>query len=147
MKLRVLWPGKTKKSYYREAIEDYSARIKKLIPFEIVETREEPRTDKQKSVRIRKESESLAIRTKGSLTVVLDSSGRPLTSRQFAAWLAAASVDIDFVLGGPEGVEITNPSLKLSLGSFTMPHELARVVILEQIYRALTILKRIPYHK
>jgi 23S rRNA (pseudouridine1915-N3)-methyltransferase len=147
MKLRVLWPGKTRKSYYRDAIADYANRLEKLIPFEIVETREEPRTDKQKSVRIRKESEALILRKKAALAVVLDPAGKQFTSEEFATWLGSASADIDFFLGGPQGVEIPGVALKLSFGSLTIPHELARVVLLEQIYRALTILKRIPYHK
>jgi 23S rRNA (pseudouridine1915-N3)-methyltransferase len=147
MKLRVLWPGKTRKGYYREAIADYTGRIKKMIPFEVIETREESRTDKLKSVRIRKESEALNLRKRDSLTVVLDSAGKQLNSEQFAAWLGSATADIDFVLGGPHGLEIPGAALKFSFGNLTLPHELARVVLLEQIYRALTILKRIPYHK
>ena len=147
MKLRVLWPGKTKQLYYREAIDDYASRIRKFIRFEIVETREESRTDKQRKVRVRKESASLAVQRKAPVSVFLNSSGKQFSSGEFAGWLEKIQTDIDFVLGGPEGTLVPDDAVKLSFGKMTLPHELARVVLLEQIYRALTILKKIPYHK
>ena len=147
MKLRVLWPGKTKRPYYRLAIEDYSSRIGKLISFEIQETREESATDKQKATRVKKESLHLSRKSKAPVCVVLDASGMSLTSEEFSHWMERQNTDIDFILGGPEGQDVPRNTLKLSFGKMTLPHELARVVLLEQIYRALTILKRIPYHK
>ncbi len=148
MKLRVLWPGKTRKPHYRSAIEDYATRIAKLIPFEIVETREETATDRGRARRIKRESETLAARRLSPVVVALDSAGRDMSSAEFAAWLGRQNTDVDFVIGGPEGFQLpAKPALLLSFGRLTFPHELARVVLLEQIYRALTILKRIPYHK
>jgi len=147
MKLRVLWPGKTKKDYYRQAIDDYASRIGKLLPFEIVETREESSTDQKKAVRIKKESSDLANKRKAPVCVILDSSGIQMTSMDFSRWLEKQNTDVDFILGGPEGHSIAGQTLKLSFGKLTLPHELARVILLEQIYRAVTILKRIPYHK
>jgi 23S rRNA (pseudouridine1915-N3)-methyltransferase len=147
MKLRVLWPGKTKKNYYRLAIEDYASRINKLIPIEIVETKEAPSTDRKKASRIKKESSALLRRKKASMSVLLDASGMEMTSEQFSLWLQQQNIDIDFILGGPAGQSLPDQNLKLSLGKMTLPHELARVVLLEQIYRAVTIMMRIPYHK
>lgn len=147
MKLRVLWPGKTKRPYYRLAIEDYASRIGKLISFEIQETREESATDKQKANRVKKESLHLSRKRKAPVCVVLDASGMSLTSEEFSRWMERQNTDIDFILGGPEGHDVPQNTLKLSFGKMTLPHELARVLLLEQIYRALTILKRIPYHK
>jgi 23S rRNA (pseudouridine1915-N3)-methyltransferase len=147
MKIRVLWPGRIRKEYYRSAAQDYAARIRHLVPFEIVETKETPVRDRAKSHRIRKESAMLEEKRKAPAAVVLDASGKQLSSEEFAGWIGKQSTDIDFLLGGPEGLEIENPALKLSFGRMTFPHELARVLLLEQIYRALTILKRIPYHK
>jgi 23S rRNA (pseudouridine1915-N3)-methyltransferase len=147
MKLRVLWPGKTKSAYYRLAIEDYASRIAKLIPFEIIVTREEMTTDQRKAIRVKKESSHLARQRKAPVCVVLDASGDCWTSEQFSRWLGRQNTDIDFLLGGPEGQEVTGNTVKLSFGMITLPHELARVVLLEQIYRAITILKGIPYHK
>lgn len=149
MKLRVLWPGKTRKGYYKSAIDDYVGRIAKLIPFEVIETREESATDRSRARRIRRESETLMARKLSPAVVALDSSGREMTSEEFAAWLGRQNTDVDFIIGGPEGHQVgsSRPALLLSFGKLTLPHELARVVLLEQIYRALTILKRIPYHK
>jgi 23S rRNA (pseudouridine1915-N3)-methyltransferase len=147
MKLRVIWPGKTKKKYYAEAIRDYTDRIRRMIPIEIVEIREERVRDSSRAHRVDKESEAISAKRKHPISVVLDSTGKQLTSEEFAAWFEKQSADIDFLLGGPAGLTVNNPSLTISFGKLTLPHELARVVLLEQIYRALTIVKHIPYHK
>lgn len=147
MKIRIVWPGRIRKAYYRAAVDDYAERIRQMLPLEIIETREEPARDKERRRRIKSESALLEKQRKAAVTVVLDSDGKHLSSQEFAAWIEKQPSGIDFLLGGPEGLEITNPALKLSLGRMTLPHELARVVLLEQIYRALTILRRIPYHK
>jgi 23S rRNA (pseudouridine1915-N3)-methyltransferase len=147
MKLRIIWPGKTRKQYYKEAIEDYTARIAKFLPLEIIETSEESRTDRQRAVRIRRESESLRARKRSPLTVILDSTGKTMSSEEFARWLEKQQSDIDFILGGPAGFEASYSDLRFSFGPVTLPHELARVVLLEQIYRALTIMHHFPYHK
>ena len=145
MKIRVIWPGKTKKTYYRLAIEDYASRISKLTSFAIVEVRESSTKDTTR--RIKEESKLLMQKKQARTTVTLDSSGVTMSSKEFAAWLQGISIDVDFFVGGPEGFDLPEETLKWSLGKITLPHELARVILLEQIYRALTILHRIPYHK
>jgi 23S rRNA (pseudouridine1915-N3)-methyltransferase len=147
MKVRVLWPGKTKQAYYRTAVEDYTARIKKMADIEIVQTRESSLKDKEERRRIKEESSKLNSKRKAPVCVVLDRSGKEMTTEQFADWLSSTVTDVDFILGGPAGLESPDGIFKLSLGKMTFPHELARVMLLEQIYRAFTILKRIPYHK
>jgi len=147
VKIRVLWVGKTKKLYFRSAIEDYAARIAKFVPFEIVETREESMADDQQGRRIRNESRRLAARKRAGTSVILDSKGKMMSSEEFAQWLERTTGDIDFIVGGAAGLDSDDASLKLSFGRMTLPHELARVVLLEQIFRALTILHRFPYHK
>lgn len=147
MKVRVLWPGRTRQSYYRSAIEDYAARIGKMVDFEVVETREPSLKDKHQKHRVKAESSHLQAKRKAPVCVVLDGSGKEMTSDEFAGWLARTATDIDFILGGPAGLDAPSGAVKLSLGKMTYPHELARVIVLEQIYRALTILKGIPYHK
>jgi 23S rRNA (pseudouridine1915-N3)-methyltransferase len=128
-------------------VEDYSARIKRLIPFEIVQASEEFATDKARDRRLRKETARLAAKIKAPVVVFLDSSGKLISSGDLADWLQRTSTDVDFILGGPHGCEIPNGALRFSLGKMTLPHELARVVLLEQIYRALTVIRRLPYHK
>lgn len=147
MKVRILWPGKTKQSYFRDAIKDYSSRIARFVPFEILETKEYSAADRNKQQRISKESKSLLNASKASVQVVLDPDGKQLTSKEFAAWLGKQNRDIAFIVGGPAGLEVEKPDLKLSFGRCTFPHELVRVMLLEQLFRAFTILNRIPYHK
>ena len=80
---------------------------------------------------------------------LLDSGGRQLGSEELAEWLEErrqAGLDLCFVVGGPRGLSLERCDTKLSLGPMTLPHQLARVVLLEQLYRAHKILAREPYH-
>jgi 23S rRNA (pseudouridine1915-N3)-methyltransferase len=147
MKLRVLWPGKTKQSYFRDAVKDYSSRIARFVPFEIVETKEYSTADRNKQQRISKESKNLLNAAKDSVLVVLDPDGKQLTSEELATWIEKQNRDIAFIVGGPAGLDVEKPDLKLSFGLSTFPHELVRVMLLEQLFRAFTILNRVPYHK
>jgi 23S rRNA (pseudouridine1915-N3)-methyltransferase len=147
MKVRVLWPGKTKHQHFRDAIVDYTGRIKRFVAFEIVEIKEHSSSDRHRNQRIKQESKSLRNAAGKRIIVVLDPAGKQLTSEEFASWINKQSNDIDFVVGGPEGLDIPDADFQLSLGKLTIAHDLARVLLLEQIYRAFTILKNIPYHK
>jgi 23S rRNA (pseudouridine1915-N3)-methyltransferase len=80
---------------------------------------------------------------------LLDSGGRQLSSEQLAEWLEErrqAGLDLCFVVGGPRGLALERCDTKLSFGPVTLPHQLARVVLLEQLYRAHKILAGEPYH-
>jgi 23S rRNA (pseudouridine1915-N3)-methyltransferase len=81
--------------------------------------------------------------------VLLDAGGRELSSEAFALFLEQrrqAGLDVVFVLGGPFGTDLARHDVKLSLGPMTLPHQLARVVLLEQLFRAHKILAGEPYH-
>jgi 23S rRNA (pseudouridine1915-N3)-methyltransferase len=81
--------------------------------------------------------------------VLLSSDGRTFDSVEFSEWLEErrqGGKDLCFVIGGPRGLELERCDLRLSLGPMTLPHQLARVVLLEQVYRAHKILAREPYH-
>jgi 23S rRNA (pseudouridine1915-N3)-methyltransferase len=83
-----------------------------------------------------------------AFTVLLASDGRTLSSEEFSGWLEERrrnGRDLCFVIGGPKGIELEADE-RLSLGPMTLPHQLARVVLLEQLYRAHKILAREPYH-
>ena len=83
-----------------------------------------------------------------SFKVLLASDGRMLDSVAFSDWLEErrqAGLDLCFVIGGPRGLEL-DADMRLSLGAMTLPHQLARVVLLEQLYRGHKILAREPYH-
>ena len=82
-------------------------------------------------------------------TILLHAEGRQFDSPAFARWLEdrrQAGRDLCFVVGGPRGLELEGCDLKLSLGNMTLPHQLARVVLIEQLYRAHKILAGEPYH-
>ena len=83
-----------------------------------------------------------------ALTVLLASDGKSLSSEEFSDWLEERrrnGRDLCFVIGGPKGLDLEADE-RLSLGPMTLPHQLARVVLLEQLYRAHKILAREPYH-
>jgi 23S rRNA (pseudouridine1915-N3)-methyltransferase len=83
-----------------------------------------------------------------ALTVLLASDGRSLSSEEFSDWLEERrrnGRDLCFIIGGPKGLDL-DADERLSLGPMTLPHQLARVVLLEQLYRAHKILAREPYH-
>jgi 23S rRNA (pseudouridine1915-N3)-methyltransferase len=83
-----------------------------------------------------------------AFTVLLASDGKTLTSEEFSDWLEErrrSGRDLCFVIGGPKGIDLEADE-RLSLGPMTLPHQLARVVLLEQLYRAHKILAREPYH-
>jgi 23S rRNA (pseudouridine1915-N3)-methyltransferase len=101
------------------------------------------------------EAQRLAKAASGAdVTVALDEGGRPLASEAFARWLAqerdAGAKTMAFLIGGPDGhgaAALAASKLRLSLGAMTLPHGLARAVLLEQLYRTATILSGHPYHR
>ncbi len=103
---------------------------------------------------VRDESRKLlAAVPRDSLLVVLDVLGRPVTTMKLASmlesWLQQAQ-DVSIIIGGPDGVSdelLSKSSIKLSLSALTFPHPLVRVILLEQIYRAWSILNNHPYHR
>jgi len=148
MKLALLASGRLREEYARLAAELYSKRIAKLCPFEVVEVREPRGADPEKT------AAALAARLRADDRVVLlAAAGRECTSedlaRKVGEALSAGRGRLVFVLGGPFGAGeavTARADERLSLGRITLPHELARVVLLEQIYRALAILRGTPYH-
>ncbi len=103
---------------------------------------------------VRDESRKLLVAVpKGSLLVVLDVLGKPVTTMKLSSmlevWLQQTQ-DVSIIIGGPDGVSgelLSKASLKLSLSGLTFPHTLVRVILLEQIYRAWSILNHHPYHR
>jgi 23S rRNA (pseudouridine1915-N3)-methyltransferase len=156
MHLKFVWVGKTRNEPIRSLLRDYFDRLRHLTSCEITEV---PDIGKRRSLHGEQlvAAESAEVRkhmTDRALVVVLDEQGREFRSGEFAAWIDAeqnrGTRDIIFVIGGPEG---TSPEtreraqLKLSLGRMTWTHEMCRVLLLEQVYRAFSILRNIPYHK
>ena len=119
---------------YQDDVEHYRKMLAGHAKVEIVEVREEEKVPPRIPER--------------ALTVLLAGDGEALTSEQFSDWIGERRQngrDLCFVIGGPKGLEL-DADMRLSLGPMTLPHQLARVVLLEQLYRAHKILAREPYH-
>lgn len=156
MQLRVVWVGKTRNAHIRSLCDDYLERVRHLTPCRVVEVRDLARGRGLHGgdLRAREGAEMTRALPEGARIVTLDAGGKELSSDAFARWFAGeqnrGTREIGFVLGGPEGLDeaIRDKAYwRLSLGRMTWTHEIARVLLLEQIYRALTILRGIPYHK
>jgi 23S rRNA (pseudouridine1915-N3)-methyltransferase len=156
MQIKFLWIGKTKNAAIRALVADYVERVRHLVPCEVIEARD---ISKRRSLGtaelIAAEGEELAKRIPAiGRLVALDETGSQFASRDFARWLEteqnSGARSITFVIGGPEGLSqmiSRRANTILSLGKMTWTHEMCRVLLLEQIYRALCIMRNIPYHK
>jgi 23S rRNA (pseudouridine1915-N3)-methyltransferase len=154
MRLVVAVVGKTRNPALGEAIKDYETRAARYWPLDVHEVREE-RASGSSIERVKeKEGARLSERIPDSAqTVACEQGGRALDSVQFAELLRRArddDRDLAFLIGGAFGLTTdvsARATLKLSLAPWTLPHELARLVLVEQIYRAGTIVRGEPYHK
>ena len=157
MKLRLIWIGSNSDGEFAAAIDRYVNRIKHFFPIEIVELApgERGRQSQTEVAMMRGQSARLlaAIPERG-YTVVLDERGSMFDSVKFARWLERLTIDsphgIHFVLGGDVGLDDSvrqSADKVVSLSPMTLPHQLARVMLLEQIYRACTLMRNIAYHK
>jgi 23S rRNA (pseudouridine1915-N3)-methyltransferase len=143
MKIRLIMLGKTRREEARSLIDDYVDRIQNYADTEIVELRDTGPAALRK------------LKTDpGSTVVLLDAAGKQFTSQQFASWLGdlrdRGTRELVFLCGDAEGFpeEIrAEAKQKISLSTLTMPHEFARVLLVEQIYRAFAILAGHPYPK
>jgi 23S rRNA (pseudouridine1915-N3)-methyltransferase len=155
MLIRVLWPGRTKTAAVRDLEAFYLKRIRGLFPCEIVETETARGLDEKASGRILEiETRGLEKRLKDDYIVCLFDRGREMNSAEFAGFLEERAVSgtrsLAFLVGGFLGMSsriLGRADLKLSLSRMTMSHELCRVVLLEQIYRGVTLLKGRSYAK
>ena len=152
LKLRVVAVGDVKESFYREAIAEYVKRLGKWAKTEIVEVAEASHVADPAKKR-ETEGEAILSKLKGKV-VLTDVKGKKVTSEAIAFLLDKSALEGDseltFVIGGSNGV---SPAVKsradevISFGDITLPHQLFRVVLLEQLYRAETIIHGSAYHK
>ena len=152
MEINLVAVGKLR-PYYREALNDYGRRLQQYAVFREHEVREASRAPNVAVQRL-EEAERLTSRIAGSASLVaLARVGAGWTSadlaKQLDRWMLAAR-PLAFVVGGSHGLDaslIGRATATWSLGPLTLPHELARIVVAEQLYRAFTILRGEPYHK
>ena len=143
MKIHLVMLGKSRRPEIRALTDDYLARVRRFAEVQITELREDSAASMRK----------LELDSSASV-VLLDDSGKGLTSAQFAKWLGEArdrgTREIAFLCGGAEGFPETlrrRATQGLSLSQMTFSHELARVMLAEQLYRAFAILSGHPYPK
>ena len=134
MRLIVLAVGRLRPPF-TDDVDHYEKLLRRQARVEVVEVREDEALERRIPER--------------AYVVLLDAGGRELSSEAFASFLEQrrqAGLDVVFVLGGPFGTDLERHDTKLSLGPMTLPHQLARVVLLEQLFRAHKILAGEPYH-
>jgi 23S rRNA (pseudouridine1915-N3)-methyltransferase len=155
MRLKFLWPGKTKNPEFKGLQGFYEARIGSLAAVEIIETREARGLEEKHAEKIKDlEARGLEKHLDGAYVICLEDHGKEMTSDEFARFLRGrereSGTPLAFVVGGFLGLAdrvAERADLKMSLSRLTFSHELARVVLLEQVYRALTIVGGRHYAK
>lgn len=155
MEIILLAIGKTKTGFVNDGIREYSDRLKRYVPFTLVEL-PDVRTTKTMTEQIQKNQEGnqiLAFIKSGDFVVLLDERGHEYRSVEFATYnekmMASGRKRIVFIVGGPYGFSsdvYARADSKLSLSRMTFNHEMVRMFFVEQIYRAMTILRHEPYH-
>ncbi|HJQ37157.1 MAG TPA: 23S rRNA (pseudouridine(1915)-N(3))-methyltransferase RlmH [Thermoanaerobaculia bacterium] len=156
MKFRFIWPRSTADAELAVVLERYLNRVRHFFPVELIELApERGRQAQSDATIIRAQSARLAaaIPDRGH-TVVLDERGQLIDSLKFAKWIEKLTIDqphgVNFVVGGDLGFDDTvrrRADKLLSLSPMTLPHQLARVLLMEQVYRACTLMRNIAYHK
>jgi 23S rRNA (pseudouridine1915-N3)-methyltransferase len=155
MRLKFLWPGRTKSPELRGLQVFYEARIRSFAAVEIIETREARGLEEKHAGKIKDlEARGLEKHVEGAYVICLADRGKEMTSDEFARFLRSRQSDsgrpLAFVVGGFLGLAdriAERADLTMSLSRLTFSHELARVVLLEQVYRALTIVGGRHYAK
>ena len=159
MRITFITVGKLKEKYIKAAVDEYSKRLSKYAKFNIIEVADEPTREKiskaEEQIILREEGERILKCIKESGYIIATAiSGVQLDSVEFAGKITKLSVDgyshIYFIIGGSLGLspEVTKKSdFLLSFSSMTFPHQLMRVILAEQVYRAFRINNGEPYHK
>ena len=150
MKFRFIWVGRTREKNWKALQDEYLKRLSHFVKCEIVETKD---PSKREGPEI-EGKRILQLLNQKSFVVLLDVTGKQISSHQLAAeierWQSRSLKEVTFIIGGAEGVsrEVAETAdFRLSLSFLTFTHETARVVLLEQLYRAYSIINGFPYQK
>ena len=159
MKIKVVTVGKLKEKYLKDGIAEYSKRISRFAKLEMIELADEKTPDRASESENQKilEIEGQRILSKvgdRDFVIALAIEGKTFSSEEFSKQLEEASIKgfstLTFIIGGSLGLaqDVKNrANLSVSFGRLTLPHQLMRLVLAEQIYRAFTIQQGSPYHK
>lgn len=159
MQIRVVAVGKIKEKFLQEGIAEYEKRLRPYVKLQVVELPEEKRPQQASRA-----NESLAIEEEGkrilaslpedSLIIAMDVKGQSWSSEELSEWFSERELSgqnlLAVVIGGDLGLSpavLARSNLRLSLSRMTFPHPIARLLLLEQVYRAFRILRGEPYHK
>ena len=153
MRLRLIWTGKTRNAHLRALIDEYLKRLSHFVRCEISEFRENSGSEKTLGIDMDSKRISDGLR-EGAVNVLLDPEGADWSSEQLAKeiqrWQDNGTKEVTFIVGGPNGVSAelsARANKRWSLSRLTLTHEMSRVVLLEQLYRAYTIIHGLPYQK
>lgn len=159
MKITILCVGKIKESFYRDAIGEYNKRLSKYCRLEIIEVADEKTSDKASAALEEqiKEKEAVRLLTRldeNAYVYTLEIKGKRYTSEEFAKAINQAGISgrshITFIIGGSLGLHekvLKRSDQAISFSDMTFPHQLMRVILCEQLYRAYRIISGEPYHK
>jgi 23S rRNA (pseudouridine1915-N3)-methyltransferase len=154
MKLRIVALGHRMPPWVNAAFEDYARRLPRDFTLELIEVKPEPR-DRGKTVAqiLAAEARHIAAATKSLRVVALDERGEMWTTARFAERLRnwrEDGRDLAFVIGSADGIAATikrDADVTMALSALTLPHALARILLVEQLYRAISLLQGHPYHR
>lgn len=150
--IKIITVGQIKEQYLKDAIEEYKKRISKYTNLEIIELKDEGLVEEEKSIKIEAEKIEKQLNDKDYI-ITLEIEGKEYTSPEFAEKLRTIQIEnsnITFIIGGSYGLadSIKNKAkMHLSFSKMTFPHQLFRVILLEQIYRSFKIINNESYHK
>ena len=159
MNISIIAVGKLKEKYLKQAIDEYSKRLSRYSKLEVIELPDEKTPDNasEKEEQQIKEKEGRLILSKikdNSYVIAMDLKGKQITSEEFASFISNCGVtgnsNIVFIIGGSLGLSegvIKRANYKLCFSKMTFPHQLFRVMLLEQVYRGFRIINNEPYHK
>ncbi|HWS54714.1 MAG TPA: 23S rRNA (pseudouridine(1915)-N(3))-methyltransferase RlmH [Pyrinomonadaceae bacterium] len=153
MRLRLIWVGKTRNAHLRALAEDYLKRLSRFARCEVTELRESAAADERQCLE-EEGKRIIGALASDTLTVLLDVGGGQWASEELAGqlegWQGRSLKEVAFVVGGHLGVSEgvrRRADVRWSLSRLTLTHEMARVLLLEQLYRAFTITRGLPYQK
>ena len=159
MKITIVCVGKIKEKFYREALSEYAKRLSRYCKFEVMEVADEQTPDKaslaeEEQIKEKEATRILAKLKQDAYVCVLEITGNELSSVDFADWMERVTThgksQICFVIGGSLGLHesvLKRADFSISFSRMTYPHQLMRVILSEQIYRAFRIINNEPYHK
>jgi 23S rRNA (pseudouridine1915-N3)-methyltransferase len=159
MNISVITVGKIKEKYLRDAIEEYSKRLSRYCKLNIIEVQDEKTPDnaseKEEQIIKEKEGEAILRNIRDNMYVVaLELRGKMLSSEELATFMKELGVrgdsNVAFIIGGSLGLSeavLNRANYKLCFSKMTFPHQLMRVILLEQVYRGYRIIAGEPYHK